>query len=74
MKKYLALSNKQYLIVITIFSVAGILAGYVYYLEVGCTDNGCAITSNPYLSALWGGLIGYLIAGVLFSKKEKNKQ
>jgi len=70
MKKYLALSNKQYIVATVVFAATGILLGYIYYITIGCTANGCAITSNPYLSSLWGGLIGYLISGVIFSKKK----
>lgn len=70
MKKYFILNNKQYIIASIIFVVAGILAGYIYYITVGCSTNGCAITSNPFISSLWGGLIGYLLSGVVFKKKK----
>ncbi len=33
--------------------------GALYALKVGCLTGGCPITSNPWLTALFGGLIGY---------------
>lgn len=50
--------------------VVGAIAGYIYYTTVGCTSGSCAITSNPYMSILWGGAIGYLLADI-FKIKEK---
>ncbi|MDD3743694.1 MAG: DUF6132 family protein [Lentimicrobiaceae bacterium] len=48
----------------------GMLGGYLYYFYVGCTSGSCAITSNPYMSMLWGAAMGYLIFD-LFKLKEK---
>jgi len=48
--------------------LTGIIGGYIYYRFVGCTSGGCAITSNPWMSMLWGALAGYLI-GDMFTKK-----
>ena len=52
--------------------VIGIVGGYIYYLKVGCVDGTCAITSNPWLSMLWGGAMGYLLFD-MFSKKKKKE-
>ncbi len=49
--------------------VIGIIAGYLYYLKVGCTSGTCPITSSPWMSMLWGSVIGYLL-GDIFSKKK----
>jgi hypothetical protein len=40
--------------------IGGVL-GFLYYYYVGCTSGHCAITSNPYMSILWGGMMGYFI-------------
>jgi hypothetical protein len=48
----------------------GAVAGFIYYKTIGCTSGSCAITSNPYMSILWGGLLGYLLAD-MFKLKEK---
>lgn len=37
--------------------IGGIL-GYLYYHFEGCTSGSCAITSNPYLSIVFGSLLG----------------
>lgn len=39
----------------------GALLGFLYYYFIGCTSGQCAITSNPYMSMIWGGLIGYFL-------------
>jgi len=43
--------------------VLGALAGFLYYKYVGCVNGTCAITSNPYISTLYGAAMG----GLLFS-------
>jgi hypothetical protein len=50
----------------------GIIGGFAYYKFIGCSSGGCAITSNPWMSMLWGAMAGYLI-GDLFKKKPKTK-
>ena len=50
--------------------VVGAAGGYIYYLKIGCVDGTCAITSNPWLSMLWGGILGYLLFD-MFNKKKK---
>ena len=41
----------------------GGLGGFLYYYFIGCSSGSCAITSNPYMSTLWGSLFGYLLVG-----------
>ncbi len=43
----------------------GAAVGYLYYRFIGCADGTCAITSNPYISTFYGGVIGWLIGSVL---------
>ncbi len=50
----------------------GAIGGYVYYIKVGCTSGGCAITSNPYMSILWGAALGYLFADIFKLKEKKS--
>lgn len=65
--------NKRYLKVFTLKSIIGIIAGaiagYIYYIEIGCNSGSCPITSNPYMSIFWGAAIGYL-TGDMFNKKK----
>ncbi len=44
-------------------AVIGAVGGYLYYKYVGCVNGTCAITANPYMSSLYGGIMG----GLLFS-------
>ena len=44
-----------------ILGIAGCLAGYAYYRFIGCSG-GCAITFSPYISTLYGGVIGLLLS------------
>jgi hypothetical protein len=48
--------------------VIGGIAGYLYYHFAGCASGTCAITSNPYLSTIGGGLGGFFILNSPCSK------
>jgi hypothetical protein len=37
----------------------GAIGGFLYYHFVGCASGTCGITSNPYMSTIFGGLLGY---------------
>ena len=53
--------------------IAGLMiggaGGYLYYHLVGCQTGSCAITSNPWLSILWGAAIGYLVFDMIPVRK-----
>lgn len=51
--------------------VVGLAGGFIYYRTVGCASGACPIQSNPYLTMLWGGMMGYLLADLLPRKKKK---
>lgn len=51
-------------------TLIGGIAGYLYYSNYSCSGS-CAITSNPWLTIIWGAVIGYLIGDSL--KKKNNK-
>ncbi len=51
--------------------IVGALGGYIYYLEIGCVSGTCAITSNPWMSTLWGAAFGYLVFDMFRGKKTK---
>lgn len=50
----------------------GLIAGFIYWQQIGCLSGTCAITSSPVNSTLYGALMGGLI-GSMFNK-EKVKQ
>ncbi len=48
------------LLKISIPVIVGGAGGYLYYYFIGCTSGSCPITGNPYISTVYGGLIGAL--------------
>lgn len=46
------------------FIVIGAAVGYGYHRLVGCSTGACPITANPYISTLYGALMGWLVANV----------
>jgi hypothetical protein len=50
----------------TIVSVVlGAVAGLAYQRFIGCRTGTCPITSNPYISTLYGALMGFLLSSGL---------
>jgi hypothetical protein len=45
-----------------IAAVAGGLLGFAIYKFIGCSTGSCPITSNPYISIIYGVVMGLLIA------------
>ena len=48
---------------LALFIVGGAVLGFGYHRFVGCRTGACAITANPYISTLYGALMGYLLSG-----------
>ncbi len=44
--------------------VIGAILGYGYYRLVGCASGTCPITSNPWISTLYGAIMGFMIANM----------
>jgi len=44
--------------------IIGAVGGYIYYIEIGCKSGTCPLTSNPYMSVLWGAVMGYLLLDI----------
>ncbi|MGA9115333.1 MAG: DUF6132 family protein [Bacteroidota bacterium] len=40
----------------------GAVLGYAFYKFVGCRTGACPITSNPWMSTLYGAVLGGLAA------------
>ncbi|MGI6199593.1 MAG: DUF6132 family protein [Christensenellales bacterium] len=53
----------------------GAVGGYLFYRFVGCASGTCAITSNPYISTIYGGVIGALLGSTITPmKRETDKK
>jgi len=53
--------------------VIGALGGYLYWLFIGCSSGSCPITSSPFLSSLWGAVMGGLLFSI-FKREEKSNE
>ena len=47
-----------------LFTLGGALAGLAYYYFIGCASGSSPITSSPFGSMLYMGVIGYLVSGI----------
>lgn len=52
-------------------STLGATGGFLYYYFVGCQSGSCPITSNPYISIIYGALMGYLLFDLFKTKGNK---
>lgn len=44
--------------------VIGAALGFAYYRFIGCSTGACPLTSNPFISTIYGAVMGALISGV----------
>lgn len=65
--------NKNLIIKRVLPVIAGAGLGFAYYYFIGCSSGSCPISSNPYVSTLYGGLVGFLMAIPSKKKTEKNE-
>lgn len=56
------LMDKRKMVTMGLGIVLGAVAGYLVYRFVGCRTGTCPITRSPYLSTVFGALLGALIA------------
>jgi len=43
----------------------GAVVGFAYPRFIGCRTGSCPITSNPYVSTIYGAVLGFLISAGL---------
>lgn len=63
--------TKKAYIITGIGVIVGLLAGYLYYQEIGCLSGSCAITSKLLNSTLYGGLMGGLLFNLFVTSPKK---
>lgn len=57
-----------------VLTALGALIGYLYYHFIGCATGRCPITSNPYISTVYGSVFGFLIAAIIAPQKKKEQE
>lgn len=62
MQNFINMISQNDLVVKIIATLAGAGVGFLIYKLVGCRTGSCPITSNPWMSMIWGALIGFLLA------------
>lgn len=45
--------------------VGGLFGFFVLHKLIGCSSGGCSITANPYMSTIYGIILGLLFAGMI---------
>ncbi len=55
-----------------LFTLGGAMVGLGYYWGAGCATGACLITSNPFITMAYMGLVGWLLSG-LFQTRCKRK-
>jgi hypothetical protein len=63
-KKEATYGKRKKMIKIIVGIVIGAALGFGYYKLVGCASGTCPITSNPWISTLYGAVMGAVIAGI----------
>jgi hypothetical protein len=43
-------------------ALGGAAIGFMYYRFVGCASGSCPITSSPYVSSIYGAVVGVLVS------------
>ncbi len=55
------------------FTLIGAIGGYAYYYFVGCNGGTCPITSNWYITTLYGSMMGLVLGFPTNTKTKKIK-
>lgn len=64
---------RKTVILTAIGTLAGALAGYLYYAYIGCTTGACPLTSQPVPSTLYGAFTGGLIFNTFTGNKKEEQ-
>ena len=56
------------------WALGGAVAGFAWYHYVGCASGTCPISSNPYISTVYGAVVGVLASGGFRKKRDRDAQ
>lgn len=66
--------GKKRIVLLAVGAVLGAIAGYLYYVYIGCSSGSCAITSKPINSTLYGMFMGGLLLDMVNDYTTKKDQ
>jgi len=49
----------------------GAIAGYLYYVYIGCASGTCPLSSNGYIMTFNGATLGYFLGSIFTPVKKK---
>ena len=59
-------------VLLTVFFLIGCVSGLFYWKFIGCESGSCSISSSPYISTLYGAILGGLLFSIFrIEKKDK---
>ena len=59
-------------VLLTVGILIGSVAGLLYWKVIGCESGSCPISSSPYISTLYGAILGGLLFSIFrIEKKDK---
>ncbi len=64
---------RKQVIITLVAAAAGTLGGFLYWQQVGCLTGTCPITSSPVISSMYGGVMGYLFAGIFLPPVDRGQ-
>ena len=65
--------SKEFIVKRILPVVAGAALGFAYYYFIGCRTGTCPITSSPYISTLYGAVVGLILTIPSKKKIAKNE-
>jgi phage shock protein E len=54
--------------------VLGAACGYAYYHYVGCASGTCPLTSNPYVTTVYGSVVGAMFIPRTKGREQKEER
>lgn len=55
-------------------AIIGAIGGFMYWKFIGCASGTCPLTSSPYISTIYGAVLGALVGGIFRRKESVEKE